>query len=227
MIPIILLHGALGAAKSMLSLCTALDPFAEVHVMDFAGHGESRWPSDGFALERFEQDVMQLLEERDLHQAHIFGYSMGGFVGLRLASQFPDRIKSLTTLATKFDWQPETCTLEASKLDADALESKVPKFTYALSQLHVRNGWRMVVHETRKLLQGMDAYRLSPETIRQIQVPVRLMLGDRDRMVSLEETLAVYRNLPQAELAILPGTAHPLEQVNRELLAFLIRNKLG
>ena len=41
-----------------------------------------------------------------------------------------------------------------------------------------------------------------------------LMLGDRDKMVTLEETVKVYQHLPKAQMAILPNTEHPIEKVN-------------
>jgi hypothetical protein len=53
------------------------------------------------------------------------------------------------------------------------------------------------------------------------------MLGDRDKMVSLDETTEVYVNLPSAQLAILPNTAHPIEMVNQARLAYEIRSFLG
>jgi hypothetical protein len=48
------------------------------------------------------------------------------------------------------------------------------------------------------------------------------MLGDRDKMVSLEETMAVYQGLPNAQFAILPQTAHPIEATDMELLSFML-----
>ena len=60
-----------------------------------------------------------------------------------------------------------------------------------------------------------------------IQHPVLLMLGDRDKMVPLDETVEVYKSLPKAQLAILPNTAHPIEMVNQARLAYEIRFFLG
>ena len=224
---IILLHGALGAAQSMLPLSKALDDVAEVHILDFSGHGDARWPEEGFTMDVFEQDVLRLMDSRSLQSAHIFGYSLGGFVGLRLAKTFPERISSVITLATKFDWSEETCAKEAGILDADALEAKVPKFTTGLAQVHTRNGWRKVIGETRTMLQTMSQYRFSGEDLATIATPVRLMVGDRDKMVRMDETRDAFRALPKAEFAVLPGTPHPLEAVNRELLAIHIRTALA
>jgi hypothetical protein len=50
------------------------------------------------------------------------------------------------------------------------------------------------------------------------------MLGDRDTTVSLDETAAAVRALPQGELAVLPRTPHPLEQADAARLAFELRD---
>jgi pimeloyl-ACP methyl ester carboxylesterase len=56
-----------------------------------------------------------------------------------------------------------------------------------------------------------------------LSLPVLVMLGDRDKMVSLEETVNVYKNIPKAQLCILPGTPHPIEQSDMPVLASFIR----
>jgi hypothetical protein len=49
------------------------------------------------------------------------------------------------------------------------------------------------------------------------------MLGDRDKMVSLEETVTVSKQLPNASLAVLPQTSHPVEKADPVVLSFFIR----
>jgi hypothetical protein len=50
-----------------------------------------------------------------------------------------------------------------------------------------------------------------------------ILLGDRDKMVTLEETASVYKALPSAQMCILPATQHPIEQVNNDLLTFILK----
>ena len=45
-----------------------------------------------------------------------------------------------------------------------------------------------------------------------------LMLGDRDKMVSIEETVNVYRQLTDARFSVLPGTPHAIEAVDWSLV---------
>lgn len=54
---------------------------------------------------------------------------------------------------------------------------------------------------------------LPVEDMRQIPHGVRIGVGDKDNMVSIEESVAVYRSLPEGELQIFPKTPHPLEKV--------------
>jgi pimeloyl-ACP methyl ester carboxylesterase len=65
---------------------------------------------------------------------------------------------------------------------------------------------------------------LTKENLSSINIPVRLMVGDRDTMVGIEETLAVFKSLPQASMAVLPDTKHPLDAVNNALLLWEIRS---
>jgi pimeloyl-ACP methyl ester carboxylesterase len=55
-----------------------------------------------------------------------------------------------------------------------------------------------------------------------IHQPVRLMVGDRDALVSIDETASVARKLVQGQLAVLPGTPHPIEQVRSGIVASMI-----
>jgi hypothetical protein len=52
------------------------------------------------------------------------------------------------------------------------------------------------------------------------------MIGDRDKMVRLEETVEAFRRLPNAELAVLPASPHPLEAVDTSLLSAHIQSML-
>jgi pimeloyl-ACP methyl ester carboxylesterase len=60
-----------------------------------------------------------------------------------------------------------------------------------------------------------------------IGLPCLLLLGDNDKMVTTEETEAVYKAIPGASFKILPGTAHPIERINVDMLKHMIANFIG
>ena len=59
------------------------------------------------------------------------------------------------------------------------------------------------------------------ETLRVVTHPVRVMVGDRDATVSVEESAAVARILPAGELAVLPRTPHPIDGLSAGALSLL------
>jgi pimeloyl-ACP methyl ester carboxylesterase len=221
---LILLHGALGNALSLAPLKAAMQADFEVHVPEFSGHGNAEWPEDGFSMSRFGEDLLRYMESAGLDDTHVFGYSMGGFVALRTAIAHPGRIKSITALATKFAWTPETSAKEAGGLDADLLLAKAPKFIDALDAAHPRGGWRKVLNATADMLGRMCESVIPDQSLQNLEIPVQLLLGERDKMVSREETLHARGLLQKGSFGILPAMPHPLESVDLNLLAALIRS---
>ena len=55
---------------------------------------------------------------------------------------------------------------------------------------------------------------LNNEKLAKVKNEVLVSIGDRDKMVSLEETIAAYRAIEGASLLVLPGTKHPIEKVD-------------
>jgi pimeloyl-ACP methyl ester carboxylesterase len=78
-----------------------------------------------------------------------------------------------------------------------------------------------VCARTAALLRALgDAPPLTDDVLATVAAPARLMLGDRDATVTLDETAVAMRALPHGELAVLPRTPHPLEQADPKRLAF-------
>lgn len=222
--PLILLHGAIGAGDQLALLAALLSSHYDVHVIDFSGHGTAA-PADGaFSISLFANDVRVYMLKNGLEQASIFGYSMGGYVAMYLARHYPALVGKVVTLATKWHWDEATAAKETQMLNADKIEQKVPAFAEALHKRHTAHGWKNVLSKTASMMLALGADNpLKPEDHAAITHPSLILLGDRDKMVSLDETLAVYRALPNAQLGLLPGTGHPIEQVDAEVLSFFIR----
>jgi len=220
----VLLHGALGAADQMAPLAERLAARGRVHVVEFAGHGAT--PGDGrpYAMADFVAQVVAALDARDVARATLVGYSMGGYVALLLAAAHTARAARVVTLGTKFRWDAATAERDARRLDAATIRAKVPRFADALAARHAdAGGWEAVLERTAALLRGLGEHApLTDDTLRAATCPVRVMVGDRDATVTVEETAGAWRMLGDGELAVLPHTPHPIEQVDVELLATLV-----
>lgn len=224
---IILLHGAIGAEDQLLTLAEHLTQKKfKVHHFSFSGHGGQAF-APHFGIEQFAAELYQYILERNLLQVNIFGYSMGGYVALYLESQKPNLIGKMATLATKFDWTPEGAVKEAAMLNPEMIQQKVPNFAQALQQRHGEQ-WVELLNKTAAMMQELGKEPLlTDELLKTIESPVLLGLGDKDSMVSLEETRKVYAALPKANMYMLPNTKHPIEGVKTDLLTTILADYFG
>lgn len=181
-------------------------------------------PENDFSIDAFSEEVLRYLHQQGLEKVHVFGYSMGGYVALYLASRHPGRVGKIITLGTKFSWDAVIAAREVKLLDPKKIEEKVPAFARQLKQTHGEDQWAMLLHKTAGLLNSLGSKpELDEEVFKRISQQVLLLLGDRDNMVTLEETMAVFKQLKSAQFGMLPGTGHLLEQVNPRRLAFEIK----
>jgi pimeloyl-ACP methyl ester carboxylesterase len=223
---LLLLHGATGSKAHLQSLDEALSDTCETHAIDFAGHGDAITDDYNFSIEKFADQVFAYITQLG-ESVHIFGYSMGGYVALHFAKKHPELVKSIITLGTKLYWSSEIAVKESAMLNAEKLEEKAPAYIESLKKIHTRNNCRDVLSGTQKLMKHLgDTNLLLEEDVSTISCPTLLMLGDKDKMVSLEETLNVFKQLPNAKMAVLPGTPHLIDKVNINLLSFHILHHL-
>jgi pimeloyl-ACP methyl ester carboxylesterase len=221
---IILLHGAIGAADQLEPLKTILqEEGRDAYTFSFSGHGKTPFNKKGFGIDVFAEELETFIKKHDLIQPHVFGYSMGGYVALYLASQKPNALRSIHTLGTKFDWNEETAAKEAAMLDPRTIEEKVPKFAAALKHRHGEEQWESLLSKTAEMMKSLaEENLLNEEVLKAIENKTLIGLADKDTMVSYEETRTVYTQLPEAAMYMLPGSKHPIEQVDTQLLAKII-----
>lgn len=217
--PLLLLHGALGSAEQLEPLQTHLAQHFIVHALKFSGHGGKPFAGD-FSIALFADEVLTFLNQNEIEQANVFGYSMGGYVALHLAKQHPERVGKIFTLGTKFDWNPGTAEREVRMLNPTKIQEKVPAFADALAKRHQPNDWKVVITKTATMLQNLgNGAALNAEDFAKIQQPVTIGIGSQDNMVSLEESEATANLLPKGRLLLLSEFKHPIEQANFITLA--------
>lgn len=217
---LLFLHGALYTKGDFNSLTSLLSDRFDLHAIDFSGHGSAPMPEQPFSIKLFAEDVLCWMDEQKIDHVDIFGFSMGGYVGLYLARFHPERVRRVMTLGTKIDWNAETCEREVKMLDPVKIAEKVPSFAALLQNRHGEDRWETVLHKTAEMMTNLgSAPELPYDEFSAIAQPVRLGVGDHDPMVTIEETLKAYRLLPAGELYVLPGVLHQLEKAPVEKLA--------
>jgi pimeloyl-ACP methyl ester carboxylesterase len=211
---LLFLHGAIGSKDQLQALAEGLAGKFIVHTLNFSGHGGEEIP-EVFSIETFADDVLKYLEKNNIQKINIFGYSMGGYVALYLAKNYPVKIGSVFTFATKFLWTSEIAAKEGKMLNPEKIAEKIPAFAAALEGRHAPCDWKVILNKTAEMMTRMgDKNPLQLSDFENIQQRVRTGIGDQDFMVSLEETIEVYRKLKNGSLIVLPDTQHPIEKID-------------
>lgn len=225
---LLLLHGALGAKDQLAPLEVALQNEYTVHTLNFTGHGGEPIPEVPFSIPLFAQNVLQYLAAQQLEKVAVFGYSMGGYVGMYLARHHAAAITKLVTLGTKFFWDEGIADRQQKMFNVAVIEEKAPELAVQMQHRHAPQDWKLVVQRTASMLTDMgNDNPLKEADYALIQTPTLLIQGDRDKMIPAEEILQVYRQLPTAQCCLLPATPHPFEQVNVPQLLNIVRPFLG
>lgn len=217
---LLILHGASGSKDRFDELASLLDDHFDVFRMNFSGHGGEAMPEEAFSIDLFSRDVIKFMNSHELRQVNIFGYSMGGFVGLYLASHFPDRVLKVFTLGTKFNWTKDTVSKQVKLLDPENIRSKLPDYAAELERIHQPNDWLKVIEKTAEMLVNMGKKNpLTEDDLSLIEIPVLIGMGDRDNLVIIEESIFSFRLLKKGQFLIMPDTPHPINNVDKKALS--------
>jgi esterase/lipase len=225
--PLILLHGALGTLEQLEALSHSLKNDFDVYSFDFEGHGSR--PSDkSFSMDLFIENTLQYMSDHQLESSSFFGYSMGGYVALKLAKNHPEKVEKIFTYGTKFNWTPESAAQEVKMLNPEKILEKVPTFANHLEKLHSPTDWKQMMHKTAQMMLELgNGKHMSEKEFASITHPVKLAIGTNDHMVTIDETRSIANILPCGELLLLENWAHPIEKldlqkIRTELLDFIV-----
>jgi pimeloyl-ACP methyl ester carboxylesterase len=219
---IILLHGALGSKSQFENLKHLLTEEYNVYDFNFDGHGGVPTDQD-FSIDLFTANTMDFIRKSGIEKTNLFGYSMGGYVGLNLAKNHPEKIQKMVTLGTKFNWSKETAEKEVRMLNPDKIEEKVPAFAKSLKEIHYPNDWKMIVNKTAQMMLGLaEGKKLAAEDFQKIDQETLIGIGTLDRMVSITESENIVNLLPDGMLKIIEGFEHPIDKIDTKKLASII-----
>jgi lipase len=122
--PLVCLHGITAQHRAFNALTREIGPSRAVVGVDLRGRGDSAKPESGYGLEAHARDVVRALDHLGLEDAVICGHSMGGFVALKSALSYPDRVRALVLLDSgwpRVEVSPEDMS-EEQKQEAAAIE---------------------------------------------------------------------------------------------------------
>jgi pimeloyl-ACP methyl ester carboxylesterase len=203
--PLVLLHG--GLLTIDLNFGRLLEPLAatrQVIAVELQGHGHTADTERPMTIEALAGDVVALFDHLGIEQADFFGYSLGCLVAYAVALAAPTRVGKLIVASADPHRPPgrESTPLSEDRLPTpadyeswrDAYSAVAPDPAH-FDEFAARTS--AMVHEA----PGRT------DELRSLRAPTLLIFGDRD-FSPLSDVAELFGLLPNAQLAVLPGTTH-------------------
>ena len=217
--PLLLIHMGLSSSVSWAAVAPLLAEHYRVITFDLRGHGHSTNPVGALPLDQLTDDVAALIEALKLERPFVGGWSYGGDLAVQLGIRYPGRARALVIGGTSLETGREAgkAMLRSHFPVGDdgaidfaaftAMEQMQPLITMLRDwQPHGDSHWQTVVQQS---VTAWLAYpEVTPEQTARITEPALVVAGDRDEFFAVEDAVRLFRSLPNAELAILPGASH-------------------
>ena len=179
--------------------------------MDCRGHGESGKPHDeaSYGHERMAQDVLSVMDVAGLKRALVCGYSMGGFIGLRLLAAHPDRVEKLVLAGVGENYLKESITSPAARgaladalltEDKDGITDPRAKMFRAFADQPGKDRFALAA-----CMRAMSP-RLPTATLAALTRPILVVAGAQDDTAGRPEPLADM--FADGRAVVIPGRDH-------------------
>jgi len=218
---------------------------------DRRGFGKSDKPWDGYDYDTLASDLHAVLEELDLYDVTLVGFSMGGGEVVRYIAKYGDKriakialISSVVPFMLQTDTNPDGLPKETFDGFVEKCEDDRPKFMaefaksfYGNSFLNAQVSDEILAWHNMLALQASGratsrCIRSFSETdfradLAQIKVPVLIIHGDADKTVPIEVSgQKTSELLPAAQYIVYEGAPHGLfitekEKLNKDLINFI------
>lgn len=223
--PIILLHGSCSNSAFWFPEIMALSSYYRVYAVDIigeAGNSEEYRPdlnSDAFAL--WMKDVLDAL---GLEKTIMIGNSLGGWMALKFATTYPERVSMLTLLASaglaevrqQFINNVAQTRQEDGTVPVDSSilgEHDIPKEVLDFMNLIV---------ESYSPIQYLPVY--GDEQLQRLNMPVLFIDGKNDVIIDADRSAQRLSCLvPSAEIHLLMNCGHVLTNSIEYIIPFLVK----
>jgi pimeloyl-ACP methyl ester carboxylesterase len=202
--PLVLIHG--GGSTIYTSFGRILPELAktrQVIAIELQAHGHT---SDRDAPETFQQDaadVAELLRQLGIPKVSLFGFSNGGHTAMEFAIRYPEKVNKVI-IASAF-YKRDGVFKGFWDGFAGATLNNMPQL-YRDEYLRITNDAARLQNMFNKDVNRMKVFEdWTEDQIRSIQAPALIVAGTHD-VLTPEHAVEMYRLLPDASLAILPGT---------------------
>jgi pimeloyl-ACP methyl ester carboxylesterase len=219
-------HGVLWSCRMFDAQVSALKDRYRCVAFDFRGHGRSEVTSDGYDMDTLAEDAAALIRQLYCAPCHYLGFSMGGFVGLRLAIRLHELLNSLILVDSACDPEPEEnipkfkllCLIArwfGPRLIANSAmpTSFSQDFLTDPARADLRKEWHQHFLNNDRIgatrgVAGIMSRKAVCDSLGEIHVPTLILVGENDTAIIPERSERMHDLIPNSRLVIIPNSGH-------------------
>lgn len=201
-----------------------LSTVTDVMVPDLRGFGSAGTTDELTTMETYAQDLIDLMDGRDVEQVIPCGLSMGGYVAMALAEMIPSRVAGLILCNTRSTadnaegrrGRVETAADARTKGLAVIARAMVPKVLGATTRdVRPQETVRIEAMIAGQSIRGTAAAALGmaerpdrTDILRAFDGPALVITGEEDELMPLPTSEAMADALPKGELVVIDKAGH-------------------
>jgi pimeloyl-ACP methyl ester carboxylesterase len=236
---LVLLHGFPLSNEIWDAQAAASAASARVIRYDLRGLGATTVTPGPYLMEQLAGDLVEILDALRIERAVVAGHSLGGYVALAFFRMFAERCAGLALICSRVS--ADTPEQAAARLElatraeregmAPVAAAFLPRFFapgFEERSPELAERARAIVERTdprgaAAMLRGMAARVASDDLFEELSLPVALVAGAYDPIISLDETRATALALSDATLEVLECGHSPWFEAPDALSATLER----
>ena len=218
---IVLLHGAGDSWHSFDQIFPLIPSTYRVYAITMRGHGLSDHPETGFSRDDFAADILDFMDQLNLHHVTLAGHSLGSSVAQTVAEKDTGRLSRLVLIGSgpprKRVANPNSATSAfadmkdpvpytlARDFQSETIYGPVPAWFYEKlvdeAELVPAATWRGL---------GSAQNNETLDDLKRIRVPTLVVWGDHDVYNNKENEDLLVKTIPDATFKVYPETGHAL-----------------
>jgi 3-oxoadipate enol-lactonase len=219
-------HGVLFSGRMFDEQVSAFKDRYRCVTFCFRGHGQSEVTPDGYDMDTLTEDAAALIRQLDCAPCHFVGFSLGGFVGLRLAIRQPQLLRSLTLIDSACDPEPEEnipkfklLSLIARLFGFGVVANSVMPIVFSQDFLtdparaDLQKQWRQHLVNNDKVgatrgVGGIISREAVCDSLGEIRLPTLILVGEHDTAVVPARSERMHYAIPSSRLVMIPNSGH-------------------
>lgn len=222
--PLVFIHGLSDSLLYWEFLASHLKRDYQIIRMDLRGHGESYLGNDEVNIDLYVSDLKNLLDDLNLDNVDLIGFSLGGAVALDFSLKYPENVSSLV-LMSSFSKSDEYLTNIFTQFK-DALKNSFEDFYDLILPMvlcpEVIDDNREALDQIREFASktaNTDAYIKAvdacmefdvDDSLSKIEVPTLVMSGKYDEISLLTSQRQLQKKIKNSELIVFDNVKHNL-----------------